>query len=177
KALQVGGERVRDLIFNLLRSVPGPVGKDDHLVVREVWNRVDRGRANCPPAPASQAEVERDHDETVLQCNVNEAIDHEPQHVSCRARTRTDLAHSDGTSEQTHDDCEMAKRGRRRARRTWERVASESESRSASRRSGRVRERSLATRCLVRALPRKWPKRTSAWRDSSSHLPKPHSRR
>ena len=104
--LEVRGERVRDLVLDLLRAVPGPVGEDDDLVVGEIGNRVDRRGRQRPPSPACEAEVQNDDDEPVLQCNVNESIDHaclaeaapslserrrEPQHSSCRARTRANL--------------------------------------------------------------------------------------
>src|SRR4029450_3331290 len=89
--LKVRRQRIRDLVLDLLRAVPGPVGEDDDLVVREIRDRVDWGRAERPPAPAGQAEVQRDHDEAMLQGNVNEAVDHGPQHSSYRTRTRASL--------------------------------------------------------------------------------------
>ena len=89
--LKVRGERVRHLVLDLLRAMPGPVRKDDHLVVGEIGYRVDRRGRQRPPSPACQAEVENDNDESVLQCNVDKSIDHEPQHSSCRARTRANL--------------------------------------------------------------------------------------
>ena len=74
--LEVRGERVRDLVLDLLRAVPGPVREDDDLVVGEIGNRVDRRGRQRPPSPACEAEVQDDDDEPVLQCNVNESIDH-----------------------------------------------------------------------------------------------------
>ena len=51
--LQIDGERIGDLVLDFLRAVPGPVGEDDDLVVREIRNRVDRRRrsAHQPHAP------------------------------------------------------------------------------------------------------------------------------
>ena len=74
--LQVRRQRVGDLVLDLLRAVPGPVREDDDLVVGEIRNRVDRRGRQRPPAPAGEAEVQNDDDEPVLQCNVNESIDH-----------------------------------------------------------------------------------------------------
>ena len=42
KSLQVDGQRIGDLVLDLLRAVAGPVGEDDDLVVREVRDGVDR---------------------------------------------------------------------------------------------------------------------------------------
>src|SRR5262245_47646380 len=67
----------------------GPVGKDDDLVIREVRNRIDWGRVERPPPPPGQAEVQRDHDEAVLQCNVDESINHSLLELSAGSfRTR-----------------------------------------------------------------------------------------
>ena len=97
--LEVRGERVRDLVLDLLRAVPGPVREDDDLVVGEIGNRVDRRGRQRPPSPACEAEVQNDDDEPVLQCNVNESIDHAclaeaaPHQAAKagRARTRANL--------------------------------------------------------------------------------------
>ena len=64
--LKVRRERVRDLVLDLLRAVPRPVGEDDHLVVGEIGNRVDGRGPQRPPAPACEAEVQNDDDEPVL---------------------------------------------------------------------------------------------------------------
>ena len=59
QALQVGGERIRDLVVDLLRAMARSVGEDDHLVVGEIRDhRVDWCGAQRPPAPTSQAEVQ-----------------------------------------------------------------------------------------------------------------------
>ena len=53
QTLQVDRERIRDLVLDLLRAVAGPVGEDDHLVVGQVGNRVDRrGVSAHQPQPA-----------------------------------------------------------------------------------------------------------------------------
>ena len=103
--LEVRGERVRHLVLHLLRAMTGPVREDNDLVVGQIGNRVDRRGRQRPPSPACKAEVQNDDDEPVFQCNVNESIDHEPRHPSCRARTR-ETTRPDRESEQTHDDCE-----------------------------------------------------------------------
>ena len=53
--LQVHGQRIGDLVLDLLRAVARPVGEDDHLVVREIGNRIDRRGAERPPAPRRPA--------------------------------------------------------------------------------------------------------------------------
>ena len=64
--LEVRGERVRHLVLDLLRAMPGPVREDDDLVVGEIGNRVDRRGRQRPPSPACEAEVHDDDDEPVL---------------------------------------------------------------------------------------------------------------
>ena len=56
QALQVDGQRIGDLILDLLRAVARPVGEDDDLVVGEIRNGVDRRGAERPPAPAGRAD-------------------------------------------------------------------------------------------------------------------------
>src|SRR5439155_21939294 len=68
-------------------TVTRPVREDDDLVVREVWNRVDGRRSKGPPAPDGEADVQRHHDEAILQGQFNESINHGPRHVMPCART------------------------------------------------------------------------------------------
>ena len=89
--LEVRGERVRDLVLDLLRAVPG------QSVKTITWLSERSGIASIgvdvsahQPQPA-RPRYSDDDDEPVFQCNVNESIDHEPQHSSCRARTRANL--------------------------------------------------------------------------------------
>ena len=63
--LEVRRERVRDLVLDLLRAMPGPVREDDDLVVGEIGYRVDRRGRERPPPPACEAEVQNDDDEPV----------------------------------------------------------------------------------------------------------------
>jgi hypothetical protein len=51
RPLQVHGERIGDLVFDLLRAAARPVGKDDHLVFAEVGDRVDGRVQQRPVAP------------------------------------------------------------------------------------------------------------------------------
>ena len=115
EALQVRGERVRHLVLDLLRAMTGPVGEDNDLVIREVGNRVDRRGRQCPPSPACEAEVQNDDDEPILQCNVNESIDHalprrsraaiKRRRRAARVRTRT-YAPGPAVRADTRDDSE-----------------------------------------------------------------------
>ena len=95
EALQVHRQRIADLVFHLLRAVTRPVREDDHLVVRQIRNRVDRRGAQRPPAPAGEADEQGHHDEPVLQREFDESIDHESRHSSGRVRARR---HPPGTS-------------------------------------------------------------------------------
>ena len=60
EAAQVHGERVADLVFDFLRTVAGPVGEHDDLVVGEIRNRIDRRGGGRPPPPASERHREPD---------------------------------------------------------------------------------------------------------------------
>ncbi len=67
QALEVDRERVADLILHLLRAVTGPAGEHDHLVVREIGNRIDRRGGGGPPSPRAEHHGEADDDDAVLQ--------------------------------------------------------------------------------------------------------------
>ncbi len=59
QALQVDRERVSDLVFDLLGAAAHPVGEDDHLVLREIGNRIDRRVDDGMDAPDHDAERQR----------------------------------------------------------------------------------------------------------------------
>ena len=122
ESLQVDGQRVGDLVLHLLRAVTRPVGEDNHLVIREIRNRVNRRGAESPPSPASQPQVEREHDETVAKRQLDQSIDHEQTLVTCRAGVR-DSSIAGHASGQIHDDCRPITRGRRRGGRASEPTA------------------------------------------------------
>ena len=79
EALEVGDEVVQLLLRqlaeagDLLRAVARPVGEDDHLVVGEVRDRVDRRRPDGPPSPASEREIDGDDDDTIAKREFDEA--------------------------------------------------------------------------------------------------------
>src|SRR5713226_7546552 len=52
QALQVDGKRIRDLVLHFLRTPPGPIGEDNHLVVAQVRNRIDGCAQHGPQSPA-----------------------------------------------------------------------------------------------------------------------------
>ena len=117
--LQVRRERIRDLVLDFLRAVPGPVGEDDDLVVGQIGNRVDRRGRQRPPAPAGEAEIQDDDDEPVPEREVDESIDHAclaeapRRSVSEAGATTLVMPHAYTRepatrtgSEQTHDDCQ-----------------------------------------------------------------------
>ena len=79
---QVDGERIADLVFDLLRAVAGPVGEDNDLVVGEIGNGVDRRRRRGPPAPDGERHRQPDDSGAVLQRQFDNAVHHEGGGVS-----------------------------------------------------------------------------------------------
>ncbi len=78
EAAQVDRQRVADLVLDFLRAVPGPVGEHDHLVVREIGDRVDwRGRGG-PPPPSAKRHREADDEGAVPQREFDNPVDHGP---------------------------------------------------------------------------------------------------
>ena len=71
QALEAHGQRVGDLVLHFLRRAAGPVREDNHLVVREVRNGVNRHGAQRPIAPASQQQEPGDHQEPIAQRDIN----------------------------------------------------------------------------------------------------------
>ena len=55
ESLEIHRERIGDLILDLLRTAPGPVGEDDHLVLAQVRDGIDRrvAKARIPHAMRS----------------------------------------------------------------------------------------------------------------------------
>ena len=78
QALQAHGQRIRDLVFHLLRRASRPISKDDDLVVAEVRNRVDRRGQQRPVAPDSQEREQAENQETVPKRHLDQPVDHEP---------------------------------------------------------------------------------------------------
>ncbi len=77
-AQQRHGQRVRDLVLDILRRSPHPFGEHDLLVLADVRNRIDRHRIARQPAevpvkrshpdtPGHQQDQEQDHNQLVLQ--------------------------------------------------------------------------------------------------------------
>ena len=60
-----GGERVGDLIFHNLRRLPRIAGFDDHLHVREIWQRIHRRIDDRPAAPGAEKQYPHHHQKTV----------------------------------------------------------------------------------------------------------------
>ena len=88
ESLEIGRQRIRDLILDLLRAVARPVGEDDHLVVGEVGNRVDGRGPQRPPAPPGQGKREEDDESPVTQRAIDQVRDH-LKTPSCRGRALT----------------------------------------------------------------------------------------
>ena len=69
-------DRVGDLVLHDVRAAPGPVGEDDHLHVREVWDRVERARAQRPDTEGRREEDKEEDDEAVVGAVLDDAVDH-----------------------------------------------------------------------------------------------------
>ena len=60
------GQGVGHLVFHHLRGLPGVLGEDDHLDVRQVGNGVQRGSQNGISAPGDDEKGRQDYQELVL---------------------------------------------------------------------------------------------------------------
>ena len=118
QALQAHGHRIRDLILDLLRAVPRPVGEDDHLVVGQIRNGVNRRGLYRPPAPSGERDEEGGDDEPIAQREFDETVDHGRQ--TSRTRQRAQLGPSRRIGGGTHGYCRELRSGRRRAERASE---------------------------------------------------------
>src|SRR5205823_5341550 len=67
---------IRDLVLDLLRRPPHPVSEDDHLVVREIGDRIDGRGEQCPVSPAAHQQKEGDHQEAVPERQLDQPVDH-----------------------------------------------------------------------------------------------------
>ena len=76
QALQVDSERIGDLVLDLLRAAALPVGEDDHLVVAQIGNGVDRSAEHRPQTPARDSNPKHDNDELIFQREFDETINH-----------------------------------------------------------------------------------------------------
>ena len=74
--LEADRERVGDLVLDLLRRAARPVGEDDHLVVRQIGDGVDRDGQQRPVPPARDQQKARDDEKPIAQCGINEPVDH-----------------------------------------------------------------------------------------------------
>ena len=76
ESLQIHRERIGDLILDLLRTAPRPVGEDDHLVLAEVGNGIDRRAKTARTPQPIRNSVATNDEEAVAQRPFDEAIDH-----------------------------------------------------------------------------------------------------
>jgi len=74
--LEVHGERVGDLVLDLARAAPHPVGEHDRLVLGQVGNGVHRGVDHRVNPPDEHAESQQDHDEPVAHGKLDDLLDH-----------------------------------------------------------------------------------------------------
>jgi len=86
RTLQHGGERVGDLVFDVLRRTAGPVGEDELLVLADVRDGVDGDRiardqllfhlkGHDPIAPQQDEGENQEHNQLVLETETDDAVD------------------------------------------------------------------------------------------------------
>ncbi len=76
RTLQGDGQRIGDLIFDVLRRPAGPVGKDDHLLLTNVRDGIDRRIGQAVPAHARRDGGEEEHQKMVVQAPADDGADH-----------------------------------------------------------------------------------------------------
>ena len=86
KALQLDGQRVSDLVLDVLRAAAHPVGKDDHLVLRQVGNGVHRRMQHRVEAPDGNAKPDDDDHPPVADTELDNPGDHALYLVRCVRR-------------------------------------------------------------------------------------------
>ena len=84
---QAQRQRVGHLVLDLARAVPLPLGEDDHLVLRQVGDRVDRRLPGGPGAERGQDQARDDDRGAVADREGDDRVDHW-QDDSGRARRR-----------------------------------------------------------------------------------------
>ena len=76
QTLEAGGERIRHLVFHLLRTATHPVCIDEHLVFREVGNGVHGRRGNGADAERHEQQHAARDEEAVSQTPLDDAFNH-----------------------------------------------------------------------------------------------------
>ena len=76
KSLKAYGQRIRDLILDLLRATPHPIGKHDYLVFAEIGQSIHRRFAHRPDAEYHDRKCGAYNEEAVPQRPSDERIDH-----------------------------------------------------------------------------------------------------
>ena len=74
--LQVDRERIRDLILDLARAAPHPIGEHDHLIFREIGNGVDRRVDDRVNAPGNDDQRRENHDEAIADREFDDFFNH-----------------------------------------------------------------------------------------------------
>ncbi len=67
-------ERISDLIFHHLRRLSGILGKDDHLHVRQVWQRIQRGFDHCVNARQNDKQGGEQHQSAIARRPVYDGV-------------------------------------------------------------------------------------------------------
>jgi hypothetical protein len=94
QALEVDRQWIGDLVLDFLRAVAGPIREDDHLVVGQVRDGVDRRTGERPPAPAGQSGVGHDDQQPMPQREFNESPDHARDSPCAQKRTASGAHHA-----------------------------------------------------------------------------------
>ena len=76
EALQAGGERIGDLVLDLLRAAAHPVGIDEHLVFPEVRDGIDRREVDGADAERDEQQRGAGDEEAVSQAPFDDFFDH-----------------------------------------------------------------------------------------------------
>ena len=87
QAEQLGGERIGDLVFDVLRGAARPLGEHDLLVVAEIGDGIHRYgiarqqveipvKRGCSYAPPNQGKEKQKSNQFVVKKKVNDTVDH-----------------------------------------------------------------------------------------------------
>jgi hypothetical protein len=76
--LQLERQGIGELVVDLLRPSPRPLGEHDDLRFREVGDRVDRDPGRRPSAPDRDRQPHGDHQPSATNREFQDALDHSP---------------------------------------------------------------------------------------------------
>jgi len=89
ESLQAGRERIRHLVFNLLRAATHPVRIDEHLILREVRNGVHGRLEHRAHAERDEQQRSAEHEEAILQTPFDDALNNSASRIVVMSRAFT----------------------------------------------------------------------------------------